>query len=451
MRNAKPQTGPHIMVVEDSRVYTACYRTALDSSAWGYEIIADGAAAWSLLQEKRPRVLLLDWNLPGMDGPTICRNLRQRQGGHYVYVIMVTSNSKLEDVMTGFDAGADDYMTKPFEAAVLLAKIKVGMRISDLEQSIELKVRLLADSNARQSTLIKTLQERNQTIVQRTEELNAAHRQLLDTARRAGMAEVATSVLHNVGNLLNTAVTSSTVIREVVENSRLSTLSRIVDLLQSHAGDLPEFIQKDPRGQRVVEFLGQVESVLTREQGMIKDKMKSLNESQDQIRQIIALQQSLVGLAGVRETVSIPDLIEDATKLFVDSFKRHEIDLTPEYPPNLPEITIEKAKVLQILLNLLRNARDATTTVDRAKRCVRFQVAMPTPETVTFAVTDNGMGIKPENMSRMFNFGFTTKKDGHGFGLHGCVNLAREMGGNLVVESGGEGLGATFTLTLPRS
>jgi signal transduction histidine kinase len=449
MPNPRLSSGPDILVVEDSGLYGAAYKKALELSNWSYELIPDGAAAWAELQQRLPKVLLLDWNLPGIDGPTICQRLRQQSGNRYVFVIMVTSNSKLGDVLTGFSAGADDYLTKPFSATVLLAKINVGLRISDLEQNIARKVQMLAEANERQAGLIQTLQDKNHTISQRTEELNAVHRQLVETARRAGMAEVATSVLHNVGNLLNTAMTSSAVIREVLDGSRISSLSRLLGLMQSHASDLPKFLRGDPRGQKVLEFLTQVERVLLREQGVIKEKVTSLNESQDQIRQIIALQQSYAGMAGVQETLKFPDLMEDATKLFVDSFKRHDINLTAEFPPDIPHITIEKPKVLQILLNLLRNARDATMKMDRSQRRISIRVALVTPATVGIEVTDNGTGIQPENLDRVFNFGFTTKPDGHGFGLHSCANLARELGGSLVAASSGEGLGATFTLTLP--
>jgi two-component system sensor histidine kinase ChiS len=447
-----PETRPfQVLVVEDSQVYGARYRKALASLGWSYEILSDGAEAWQRLQMRRPQVLLLDWNLPGMDGPTICRNLRRQEGRNYVFVILVTSNDRLEHVVAGFDAGADDYMTKPFEAAVLQAKVRVGLRISELEQRVERKVELLAEANAKQSALIASLQEKNRLVSQRTEELRETQRQLLETAHRAGMAEVATSVLHNVGNLLNTAATSSAVISEVVGCSRLATFGRILDLLDANAAHLPAFVEGDPRGQRVVEFLHEVHAVLGLERQTIEGKLRSLVESHDQIRQIIALQQTVAGVVGVRDSIAIPALIDDASKLFVDSFKRHDIDLVSDYAPDIPEITIEKSKALQILLNLLRNARDAVSVMARDNRQVRIQVTRPSADQVAIAVADNGVGIGPEHMKRMFNFGFTTKADGHGFGLHGCANLAREMGGTLSAKSDGEGCGATFTLTLPRT
>ena len=263
------------------------------------------------------------------------------------------------------------------------------------------------------------------------------------------MAEIATSVLHNVGNLLNTAMTSSAVIREVVGHSRVGTLTRLAELLRSRPEGFGEFVRSDSRGQKVPQFISEIAAALADEHQVTTEKLQVLAESQEQIRQIIALQQCYAGVTGVKDLVHLPGLIEDATRLFVESFKKHDIAITCDFVQPLPQITVEKHKLLQILINLLQNARDATKGRPREDRQIRIAAASKNPDTVTMELTDNGVGISPENQQRIFNYGFTTKDSGHGFGLHGCANLAREMGGTLQATSPGPEQGATFILTLP--
>ena len=441
--------GNDILIVEDSGLYVKHFETVFAATPYSFSFITNGAEAWEKLQTAQPKILLLDWNLPGMDGVTICRRLREHKCANYVFVIMLTSMKRLEDIMTGFDAGADDYMIKPFEPAVLRAKVRVGMRLSDLEASNNNKVQLLARANLKQQSLIQTLEEKNRVISQQTQDIQKAQKQLVETARRAGMAEIATSVLHNVGNLLNSAMTSSTVIREAVGHSKVSTLSRLAEILRTRPEGLLEFVRSDPRGQKLTDFITEISAALTAEHGLVADKLQVLAESQEQIRQIIALQQSYAGVTGVKDGVHLPGLIEDATRLFVESFKKHDIAISCDFAENLPEINVEKHKLLQILINLLTNARDATKGRNREDRRIFITAASKSPGMVTIELTDNGIGISPEVQARIFNYGFTTKAGGHGFGLHGCANLTREMGGTLTASSPGPEQGATFTLTLP--
>ncbi len=439
-----------ILVVEDSQTFITYFKDVF--AKWNYpvSIITDGAEAWSAILRQPPKILLLDWNLPGLDGVTICRKLRALQNLRYVYVIILTSNDQLKDKVAGFEAGADDYVTKPFQPEFLHAKIKVGMRIVELEDHLSRKATQLVQSNLEQEVLIGQLREKHRIITEQKQELHQAQQRLFETARRAGMAEIATSVLHNVGNLLNTAITSSSIIGEVVNNSRIVTLAKLADFLQQQAGNFTNFVATDPRGQKLPEFVQQINQVLTQEHDTIKSKLASLIESNEQIRQIIALQQSYAGLSGVKETMEIKALLQDATRLVIESYKRHDIDLIYEIEENLPAIEVEKQKVLQILMNLLCNAGDATKSMERNTRMIQV-IAHRQDAGVAIKIRDNGEGIPAENMTRIFNFGFTTKKDGHGFGLHGCANLARELGGSLTAASEGENKGSIFTLWLPQS
>jgi C4-dicarboxylate-specific signal transduction histidine kinase len=160
------------------------------------------------------------------------------------------------------------------------------------------------------------------------------------------------------------------------------------------------------------------------------------------------MQQSYAKISGVVETTSVTELVEDALRMNSGSLARHELEVVREFAPDLPPLNIEKHKVLQVLVNLIRNAKYACDDSGRQDKQLKFRVSKNNG-TFSIAVIDNGIGIPPENLSRIFSQGFTTRKDGHGWGLHSGAIAAKELGGTLTAQSDGIGKGATFTLKLP--
>jgi signal transduction histidine kinase len=287
---------------------------------------------------------------------------------------------------------------------------------------------------------------RKQVQVQ-TKVINRNHQKLMDVSRQAGMAEVATSVLHNVGNVLNSVNVSATLVAENTKKSQVHYLDKIVTLLHEHAADLGRFLTSDPKGRLLPGFLSQVAGQLVNEQHSAISELELLRQNIEHIKDIVAMQQSYAKISGVTETVKVTELVEDAVRMNAGALARHEVKLIREYS-DVPPIVVEKHKVLQILVNLIRNAKYACDDSGRPDKQLKLRVA-PTDHGVEIAVMDNGVGIPPENLARIFNFGFTTRKGGHGFGLHSGALAAKEMGGSLVAQSEGHGLGATFTIILP--
>jgi len=278
-------------------------------------------------------------------------------------------------------------------------------------------------------------------------ELEDANRKLHDASRLAGMAEVASSVLHNVGNVLNSVNISATVLADGANKSKTGDLVRVVALLDQHAGDLGTFVGSDPQGKNLPGFLREISEQLTREQQSAIAELVSLRENIDHIKSIVAMQQSYGRVSGVTELLQVSDLLEDGLRLNASALVRHRVQIVREYQ-DVPAITVEKHKVLQILVNLMRNAKFACSESGLPDRQMTLRVSRDA-DAVKISVSDNGVGIAPENLTRIFSHGFTTRKDGHGFGLHSGVLAAQEMGGALRAESQGPGQGATFTLELP--
>jgi PAS domain S-box-containing protein len=277
--------------------------------------------------------------------------------------------------------------------------------------------------------------------------LAETHKQLLDTSRQAGMAEVATGVLHNVGNVLNSVNVSTTLLTDLVRQSKVANLVKLSDLLLEQRADLGRFLTSDPRGQKVPGFVQTLSARLTQEQRDLLTELESLRKNVEHIKEIVAMQQSYARVSGVSEVMFITDLIDDAVSMNAGAFARHEVKLIREFEVN-PEVSVEKHKVLQILVNLLRNAKYACDDSGRTDKQIVLRVTAA-DERVRISIIDNGVGIPEGNLTRIFAHGFTTRKQGHGFGLHSGALAAKELGGNLIAQSDGPGRGATFILELP--
>jgi PAS domain S-box-containing protein len=278
-------------------------------------------------------------------------------------------------------------------------------------------------------------------------ELESLHQQLMESSRLAGMSEIATNVLHNVGNALNSVNISTDLIVDCVKNSKASSLARVVLLLQEHAHDLGPFLTKDPNGRHVPVHLARLSEHLMAEEAKITGELDSLRRNVEHIKEIVAMQQNYATVGGVNEMTDLAGLVEDSLRLNEGGLNRHGVKIVRELE-KAPPMNVEKHKILQILVNLVRNAKYACDDSARADKRLTVRLANGDGR-VKISVLDNGVGIPPENLTRIFNYGFTTRKGGHGFGLHGSALAAREMGGSLTVCSGGHGQGAAFTLELP--
>jgi two-component system, NtrC family, sensor kinase len=306
---------------------------------------------------------------------------------------------------------------------------------------------MLVQIQARDSALQTARDNLEKRVAERTQELENIHKQLVDASRLGGMAEVATNVLHNVGNVLNSVNISTGLIVESVKKSRALDLARVVVLLQEHAHDLGAFLTEDSRGKHVPAHLAQLSEHLLADQETIVSELNSLRQNVEHIKEIVAMQQKYAMVGGVKEMINVLDLVEDSVRMNEGNLSRHGVQVIREFG-QVPPMNIEKHKILQILVNLVRNAKYACDDSERMDKRLTVRVVNGQGR-VKISVMDNGIGIPAENLTRIFNHGFTTRKDGHGFGLHSGALAAKEMGGSLSVHSDGPGQGAVFTLELP--
>lgn len=317
-------------------------------------------------------------------------------------------------------------------------------------------------------------------VIERTRKLREAQSQLVDTALAAGKAEVATNILHNVGNVLNGVNVLTQVVAERLEDPRWHAVQKLADLIAEHREDLAHFLTEDRRGKRVPQYLGELAGVLHRERTAIIERVQRLAEQMEHIKRIIHVQQEHARTVSLSEETSVAEVIDAALEINQSGLERHGIVLEKTFE-EIPTIELDKHKLLQILINLISNAKHALADRPRGERRLIIRLLVPRhsgaghgagagvgdgagaddsdgdevtggDETrgdhIRIEVTDNGKGIAPELLTRIFQHGFSTRDEGHGFGLHASVLAAKQLGGTLTAHSDGVDRGATFIVEL---
>ncbi|MGN6546191.1 MAG: PAS domain S-box protein [Aureliella sp.] len=279
----------------------------------------------------------------------------------------------------------------------------------------------------------------------RIAELN---QQVLVAARQAGKAEIATNVLHNVGNVLSSVNVSAALLREGLQDACYQDVKRVSDLIESHASDLAGFIAQDSRGRHLSRFLLELFSQLRVQRDTLDQELRSLEKSIDHIRAIVQSQQQFAkGISRVIEVTDVSEVVADAVRICEASLAHHGIAVEVFSSP-MPKVLLDKQKFLHIMVNLIGNARHACLESVSADKRVKIWVERNADQ-VSVKLQDNGVGIEPAIIKQIFNHGFTTRKDGHGFGLHSVALAIEESCGRIEVHSDGAGQGATFCITIP--
>lgn len=275
--------------------------------------------------------------------------------------------------------------------------------------------------------------------------LNAA----LNTASRlGGMAEVAISVLHNVGNAINSVNVSTSLVGDKLQSRSRKLLARGLELLGAHDSDVVRFLTEDPSGTALVQALPQLCSAIMREQQEMIAEVDSVRHHVGQIMQTIQRQEEYARVTSVVEKCSLDQVIDEALAFVLVRCRELGVQVKTELDEML-DITQDRNQIVQILANLLRNAVDALADADQPEKLIGIMGHRCGDERFRIEVTDNGTGIGEDDRPAIFRYGFSTKRDGHGFSLHNSSALAHSMGGALSFSSEGTGRGSVFRLELP--
>ena len=277
--------------------------------------------------------------------------------------------------------------------------------------------------------------------------LTKAQQELVEIAHNAGMAEIATGVLHDVGNLLNSINVSCDLMLESLNSSLIDSLDKVNEQVAKQS-DITKYLTEDPKGKQIPQVYQKLGGELMNEKNLLISEAKNLQDKIKIVKDVITTQQMYAKVGLHEEEISVWDLIQDSLAIFKSTIDSNTLKLD-ETIKELPKIRIQKSKLVHVFLNLIKNAWDALIGInDRPKRIYIFG-EVENDEYLSLYIQDNGCGIKEENMRKIFTHGFTTKDSGHGFGLHNCANLMTEINGKIYVQSEGENQGATFKLIIP--
>lgn len=373
-------------------------------------------------------------------------NLEKTTLNYDVVPIKITTHDEIGEMAKSFNIMQDEIR----KTAINFENVRVRLQkaiteLKELNKTLEKKVEertwTLATSNEKLTNEISMREAAQQ-------KASSLHNELMVAARRAGMAEIATNTLHNVGNVLSSISTSSSMVYEKLANSEIDNLVKLANLLKEHGADFKSFITEDPKGKLIPNYIISLADTWVNNKAKILTEVNELKKYIEHINNIISMQQSLSGALGMVEEVSIPEVIADAIALNKMACRKEKIEIILDLQ-DINTVIQDRVRLLQILVNLIKNSIDALVERQNEDKKIFINVYPVDKEYFQISVQDNGCGILPENLVKIFLQGFTTKKTGHGFGLHGSANTAKALGGSLVGRSEGEGKGATFTLTLP--
>jgi signal transduction histidine kinase len=402
-----------ILIAEDN-IELANYISTL-LSPFAHTLHAkDGACASELVKSYNPDLVLLDVMMPKKDGITLCKEIKSSHQTSHIPVILITALTHRDALTRGWEAGANEYLFKPFHPKELVTRIKLLLKQANNE---------------------KTMQK-----------LNA---ELISSARLAGRTEVAIGMLHNIGNLLNSVNVTSDMMLEKLTHSSIKTLEKLQNWTQTMLANPNEFFADKKNQADLLAYLSLLCETQLKEQNDYANDIITLNKYIQHIKDAISIQKDLSGPLGVVETFNISELLDNALVISLND----ATDITVHKNYHVDSVTLDRTRLHQIMVNLICNAKEAFKDWKEKNKELTITTQCKNEkgiEWVEIIVHDNGPGISADNLTKIFNFGFTTKNENTGIGLHISAISAQEMGGSLYATSEGRGLGSTFYLTLPK-
>ncbi len=298
-----------------------------------------------------------------------------------------------------------------------------------------------------QEELEKHRNHLEELVRKRTAELEKIHSKLLESAHQAGMAQIATEVLHNIGNILTSVKTSIHLMLQAEKTTSISGLIKANALLRENIYNLEEFIVNNPKGKKLLEYYLAIEDGIILEYNTYQAHLSRLNEKVGVIEDVVCVQQNYADAVALTDKYNLSKIVNDAVTMQAEALANQNIEIIKIFE-DIPDVLIQKNKTIHIIISLLQNAKESIIEENTGERIITISMYHKDNH-VYLKNHDTGKGILPENLEKIFAHGFTTRKDQYGFGLHTAANYMAEMGGKISAESKGEGKGATFILKFP--
>lgn len=415
-----------ILVVDDDPVNRRVLVNHLGLMDYAVMEAENGFEAIEIVKRRYPVIdlVILDVMMPRLTGYETCFKLREAFPMQELPILMLTARNNDNDIVRAFSSGANDFLNKPVSKSELLSRVSTHLQLKDINRNLETKV------------------------TERTRELRETHEQLMEAAHRAGMAEVAINVLHNLGNALNSSRASLATMRKHGDISRIiKFLKGIEDLLvkeRDHLRTIPETgerLEKLPIGiAKVIEELDKKAITLVRE-------LNDLEHGVEQMVDLVLAQRQYAETEALYSEVNLLELIDMVVNNQVNALKERDVQIHFTSDLKRAQVNLQKTKFIAVLIHLLNNAGEALQRAPGSAYKIDLTLKYTHQKQLELHVVDDGPGVPEHLKNRIFEQGFSTKDDGTGFGLHFCANAMREMGGQLTLVT--EASGAHFLLTLP--
>ncbi len=385
-----------ILIAEDALVSRRLLERHLQ--AWGHEVVTatDGAEAWERFNADEYPIVISDWMMPEMDGPELVRRIRASERPGYVYIILLTAKAQTEDLVEGMEAGADDFVAKPFERDELRVRLRAGERIIQLEQ----------------------------TLAQQNRELRETQAALIQSEKLASLGQLAAGMAHEINNPLAYVTNNLAVLRRDMQAAMevLNTYRKGCENLATLTHDL---IAEAARMEEAID-LPYIQENFGRDFEASLQGLQRVRDIVGNLRDFARLDEA--DFKAVDLNMALTSTIE-ITRY---ELRNKNIQLETEFQ-ELPLVYCHPSKINQVFLNLLMNAIQASSPGG----VITLRTRAPTADTVEVEVEDHGHGISDEHLPHLFEPFFTTKPVGQGTGLGLSVSydIVREHGGAIEVES----------------
>lgn len=271
---------------------------------------------------------------------------------------------------------------------------------------------------------------------------------IAESIRYIEISEIAAHVLHNMGNVLTSINVAASILHEKLSRSEMGELKHLSHLLSQHEKNLLSFFSENPKGKFIVPFIQKLAEKWLSEKEALMQEIHEIKQKIDVVKKIVHSLEMTGRSKGFVETIQIAEIIDEA--LAINNALIHEIGVTIEKQlSELPMIPIDKMKILQILVNLIKNGLEALRESTQNHKFLLLKARMHEGKKFQIEIIDNGKGISQGDLNKIFTYGFTTKAENHGLGLHSSALLTKELGGTLTINSLGLQKGATVILQLP--
>ncbi len=418
----------NILVAEDDYVSRLLVKKAVKKI--GHEVIEaeDGKIAWDLFLEHEPDMVISDWMMPEIDGIELCSRIRKADKKTYSYIILLTAKDKTTDLVEVFDAGADDYIIKPFKPDELRSRIKTGERVIELE----------SQHHEMQAELIEKNKELDKTLA----DLKTTQSQILQSEKMASIGQLAAGVAHEINNPIGFIGSNLDALTDYMKD---------VEKLIGHYQELQQSLKAS--GQNVSQDIKTKLSAITDfEKDIEIDYLKEdipelLSDCKDgtqRVGRIVADLKSFAHPGNDKQMLMDLNAGLETTLNVVYNEIKYKATVEKEFG----EISMVEGfpqKLNQVFMNILVNAAQAIEE--------KGQITIETRQegkNVVVVISDTGCGIKEENIAKVFDPFFTTKEigKGTGLGMNIAYNIIEEHNGTIRVTSE-VGKGTSFIITLP--